>query len=251
MALAQLAAMVCLRSIGGGVLLLSALLLLTAPSWTGGYAHAQATPAAPTYPQLPAPDAAESPDAREHPEAAPQGHDDYTWPEPLPPAPTRPRGTHFFLEAHLGVASSPLGPSGGLLFGAGGKLPRSPFRFYFLTELGASQRGGPDSLGGGQMLWVGPGVRTYVPLAPRLRLFADMTAGAVYLRDELIARRAGLSLSRWRAQLTVAAGLQLRVLRELSIGMRVAYMIVGEDELQSSLTERSGWTFTGSATWHF
>ena len=181
-------------------------------------------------------------------------------PEPVldvPPSPPdfaarRKRGTHFFAELQAGAPmSAPSGPSGALLLGGGGKMPGSPLRVYFITEFGMAARSGQQPGDAGQLLWLAPGLRLYLPLPVGLRVFAELSAGAVYLRDEVIAGRSDIYVSRWETQLTIAGGLQYRFIRELSVGARMAHRFVDDTRQDTRLRQWGGWTPTGSVTWHF
>lgn len=167
--------------------------------------------------------------------------------------PRRSRGTHMFLELHAGVPLSDRpAPAGALVFGTGGKLAGTPLRFYFLTEVGADyRRPNAGAAGDGRSLWLGPGVRMYVALFGGLRIFGELTAGGLYVRDSLVATERELTLSGWEPQAGLGAGLQYRFFEGLSLGGRMQYRVLDREGGRDQRFDRAGWTATGSATWHF
>ncbi len=174
-------------------------------------------------------------------------------------------GTHFIAEVNGGGT---LLRDGGFsvdgLLGMGGKVPYLPLRIYVVSEFAYSTSYGSGSLAHVPLAYrderayrdLALGVRLYVPLWSRLRLFADVLGGAshqaaVLEREELPTRE----VSGWNPHVHVAAGLQYRIMYHLSVGVRAKmaltdpdlaglYSAVGaEVPLRSSLT--------AGLTWHF
>lgn len=184
---------------------------------------------------------------------------------PEEPRDVRPPGTHFLLEANAGANfTGGAGPMGSLLFGAGGKLAGLPLRFYLIGELayGHGQRELTQlELGGSgheerSFFDAFIGLRTYLPIGGPLRLFFE--AGGGFTRDSAsIARPARQTLrgTRLTGLGVLGLGLQVRVLHQLSVGLRLRVRYA--DDALSDLRDRLGATnprsraATATATWHF
>lgn len=174
-------------------------------------------------------------------------------------------GTHFLVELNGGGS---LMRDGGYavegLFGAGGKLPWLPLRFYFLTELAHS-----TNLQNGRS-WVGnrtfrderaftdiaAGLRVYAPIWGPLRLYADALIGGSHQSATL--EREGITsrqVSAWSFHSQVSAGLQFRLLYHLSLGLRAKVVLTPEDPygLLAMVGEEAPLrtTLTAGLTWHF
>jgi len=209
-------------------------------------APAAAPPAPAAAPPAPA---ASSPAPAAAPPAAPTSPEPgspATAPPPVQAAPgaaataRRPaRGTHFLGEINAG--STTYGSGGlatALLFGGGGKVPDLPLRLYLIAELaylvGATT--GETALAGlayrderryGDL---GLGLRCYLPVHRQLRLFADFQLGGSHVsarleREHLDTRQA----SGWVLLGQLAAGLQLRLTSNLSLGLRAKLLLTDDD----------------------
>lgn len=171
------------------------------------------------------------------------------------------RGTHFILEGGLGasLSSSPR-PVFDASAGVGGRFYRTPLRGYFITQLGYLQsqrdesRAFPEERR--QDLSLSAGLRLYVSLPDRLRLHVDVLGGSGWVRSEL-ARADGSVLTEqgWFPQLTLSPGLQYRLYRELSVGVRAKWLVskTGLDAVRdvAGVKPRHPWSLLVGVTWHF
>jgi len=183
--------------------------------------------------------------------------------EVLPAAQPVDPGTHFILELNLGSSfTGSVGFAGSVLVGAGGKLKGFPPIFYLVGEAGY-QRGGSDGQSldgfyedGRDYADFSLGLRTYVPLLEDVRLFLDLLPGATLATATL--SRTGfedLRSNGWYAHFVGALGIQVRVFRELSAGIRAKILVTddGLDDLREAIGIHTPlpMVFSGSVTWHF
>jgi hypothetical protein len=182
--------------------------------------------------------------------------------EPLEPPTQVDPGTHFILELNMGSSfAGSVGFAGSLLVGAGGKLKGFPPIFYLVAE-GGYERGGSDGrLVGGSFqdgrdyADLSLGLRTYVPVFQDVRIFLDLLPGATYATSTL-AREGFTDLytSGWYAHFVLGVGVQVRVFRELSAGVRAKVLFTddGLDDLREELGIHTPvpMVLSGSITWH-
>ncbi len=177
----------------------------------------------------------------------------------------RKKGTHFVAELQGGAALfGSGGPAFGALFGGGGRIPGSRPRLYLIGEVagyGARTAGESAALDleyidQRSYLDVAAGLRIYVPLLYGFRAMADAQAGGSRVSARL--ERSGLpprSGVGWRPLFQVAVGVQYRIRRWLSLGLRHRILLTNDDlaglrELvQAEAPHRS--LLTASLTWHF
>ena len=178
----------------------------------------------------------------------------------------REAATHFLIELNGG--GSPFGargPSFGGIFGVGGSLRAIPFlRFYLVSELAYSQsseNGQSPALQGAfrderTHRDLAFGLRIYLTLGGPVRFFSDVMGGASYLdgsidRPDLPLR----SASGWSPLATVSTGLQVRFIRQLAVGVRVRFVLTGDelDGLRAAMGSESARpiAMTAGLTWHF
>ncbi len=172
-----------------------------------------------------------------------------------------PRGTHFMLEGGVGASlSSAPRPVFDVSAGVGARLYRTPLRGYLITQLGYLQsqrdesRAWPEERR--QDLALGAGVRLYVSLPDRLRLHLDVLGGSGWVRSELVRRGSSVSTEEgWFPQLTLSPGLQYRLFRELSVGVRAKWIVskTGLDAAReaAAVARRHPWSALAGVTWHF
>lgn len=154
--------------------------------------------------------------------------------EPPPPPDESPRapagkrdGTHFLLEASVGMAlARELGYQGDVVFGAGGRMPGTPLRLYFLTSV-ASSRFHRDSDLGGRLrfdVFGGLGVRAYVPIVPGFRLYGELLGGVQRASDTVSpVQGRSLHMEGVRPELRAGAGFQVRPERSFALGAGIVY----------------------------
>ncbi len=149
-----------------------------------------------------------------------------------------PPGTHVLVEGGGGVTATPgFGLSLGGVLGVGGKLVGFPLRFYGVAEVGYATASPAGELQSGASFGesrthfsLALGLRIFVPVFGPLRLFAEGLGGAA-LSQATLERHGGgaaLSASEWQPAATVGAGMQVRVLHELSLGLRLRWLITGD-----------------------
>lgn len=172
-----------------------------------------------------------------------------------------PPGTHFILEGAVGASlSSAPRPVLDLSAGVGGRFYRTPVRAYLLTQLGYLQSQREESRAFPEErrrdLSLSTGLRLYVSLPDRLRLHVDVLGGSGWVRSEL--RRADgsvLTEQGWFPQLTVSPGLQYRIYRELSVGVRAKWLVskTSLDAVRDAagVERRHPWSALVGITWHF
>ncbi len=172
-----------------------------------------------------------------------------------------PRGTHFILEGGVGtsLSASPR-PAFDVSGGVGARLPRTPLRGYLIAQLGYVQsrrdesRTWPEERR--QDVSLTAGLRLYASLPDRLRLHVDVLGGSGWVRSEL-ERPAGRVLIEegWFPQLTLSPGLQYRLYRELSLGVRAKWLLsktsVDAVREAASVERRHPWSVLAGVTWHF
>lgn len=178
--------------------------------------------------------------------------------ERLPPQP----GTWGVLELNAGATvGGELGEAGGALFGVGGKPVGFPWRFYFIGEVGQAHVRDAGFVAGGayatdRRYWnVAAGLRIYVPVWGPVRVLADAMLGGAYVDSSLQHRDlTPLETNDWYILGAVAAGIQLRVLHQLSIGVRAKLLLTddGLSELRDVLGIDSALPamVTVGLTWH-
>ena len=175
---------------------------------------------------------------------------------PPPAAADKGSGSHFLVEgsAGFGVAGA-TGITWGGLFGAGGRVPSTPLRLYLVGELtqSTSERAqGTEQareLAQDDVTDASLGLRGYVPVYGRLRFFGDALLGRSLRTssedDEL--RRA----REWTSLFALAAGLQLRVIDELSFGVRGRVAFAEDDQGLGSSSTHQRWSMGATLTAHF
>lgn len=177
----------------------------------------------------------------------------------------RDRGTHFLAELEAGgVLTGSGGPAMRLAFGAGAKWRSFPVRFYLVGQLGTSSytaqapppypTASSSEEGAFQDLALGP--RLYVPVWGPLRVFVEGLVGATFA-SATRARYAGATLTahEWLALLQLSAGLQWRILYQLSLGARASVALneaglVGVARYAGVHSDARP-SITGAVTWHF
>ncbi|MEM9194613.1 MAG: hypothetical protein AAGF12_35875 [Myxococcota bacterium] len=177
------------------------------------------------------------------------------------PRPRRP-GTHFIAEQQLGIAAGDdldLAMAG--ILGVGGKLRGFPLRFYAIAEFSFSFAGSEGLLATGpyedsrSYFGMGLGLRTYIPVFGPLRLHFDLVGGAALSTASLEGFNLGTEGEEWYAMAALAAGVQFRMFRLLSVGLRVRYQFTDDplSEFRESLglSTSSPVQVLGGTTWHF
>lgn len=173
----------------------------------------------------------------------------------------RPRGgTHKLLELGLGLTlGGEARPAASLLVGHGAKLKGTPLRVYLIGELGYSMahRQGVQAVSDERSdLLLAAGMRVYVAAPDRWRFFFDIEAGTSRSWSELALANGPLVRSEaWSPALSLAGGLQYRVLYELSVGLRVRWLAAADGlrdvrEVRGEPRFRP-WSSSAVATWHF
>jgi hypothetical protein len=174
--------------------------------------------------------------------------------------------THFLIELNGG--GSPFGARGpvfGGVLGVGGSLRAIPFlRFYLVSELAYSQsseRGQAPALAQAfsddrTHRDLAFGLRVYLVVRGPLRLFSDVTGGASYLTGSI--ERPDLPLrsaSGWSPLAAVSTGVQIRFIHQLAVGVRVRFVLTGDelDGLRVAMGSESARpiALTAGLTWHF
>ena len=175
------------------------------------------------------------------------------------------RGTHFIAEVAGGLATlQGPGPALEALVGVGGRPRWSPLRFYLFGEFAYTTgsiylrtAGGDPSEQTHENRDFGAGLRAYVPLGP-VRLFTDALGGTTNLVVTQQDERLGYTTDRqrWLPYFGFAAGLQLRLMRHVSVGVRAKAVFTDTDavaDLTGAIDSPSGvrLTTTGGITFHF
>lgn len=174
-------------------------------------------------------------------------------------------GTHFLIELNGGGT---VYDGGGMamegVMGVGGKLWSLPMRFYLVTEFAYNTSTDSGDVGGAPLGYrdersfrdVALGLRVYMPIYGRLRLFGDIMGGGSHQtitleRDELPTRVA----SGWSPLAHLAAGVQFRLLYHLSLGARAKVVLTSDDlaGLHAAVGKAAPTraTVTAGLTWHF
>jgi len=179
----------------------------------------------------------------------------------VPPEPQDP-GTHFIVELNLGSSfTGSVGFAGSLLVGAGGRLRGFPPIFYLVGEAGFQLGGSDGQIDGARYVDgreygdVSLGLRTYLPILRDLRIFLDILPGATFVTSTLA--RDGLTelhTSGWYAHFAFGGGVQGRIFRELSAGLRVK-ILATDDGLDDAREALGIYTpmpvvLSGTVTWH-
>ena len=177
--------------------------------------------------------------------------------ESAPPAKAdKAPGSHFLVEGHagFGVAGANGVALGGML-GAGGRVPSTPLRLYLVGELAQStsehQRTseGTTEVVEYEAMDASLGLRGYVPVYGRLRFFTDALVGRTLIttsKDSELTRA-----HEWTNLFAVAAGLQLRVVDELSCGVRGRVGFADDSAGFSSPGTGQRWSLGATLTAHF
>ncbi|MBO6939187.1 MAG: hypothetical protein JJ863_29725 [Deltaproteobacteria bacterium] len=174
-------------------------------------------------------------------------------------------GHHFFAEASAGLMLTPgFGSSSHLLVGAGGRRPGGFLRFYAIGGLAhasvtsSHQRDGLRYEHSRHHLDVIAGLRIYVPVVGPVRLFTDFLGGGSHMWSSLEGGTFGEYRAQgWRPVFIWAAGLQVRVTQELSVGGRFALRSTSDplEDLHEHVgeTQATGLMVDLGATvsWHF
>ncbi len=184
--------------------------------------------------------------------------------EEEPEAAPSPPGTHFLAELYGGVTLyQGMGGAGHLVIGAGGKRSGGFFRFYLLGGLGYTSVAQTGNLAGAidlreqrHSLDLLVGLRVYAPVYDgSIRLFVEVLTGSSRVWAGLERGGERWDGSDWSPLGVFGFGVQVRILRQLSVGLRFAYR-VARDPLQEvrrelGLGRGRTLTMTGGATWHF
>ncbi|MBW2460675.1 MAG: hypothetical protein JRH11_03445 [Deltaproteobacteria bacterium] len=180
---------------------------------------------------------------------------------PEPQEPQDP-GTHFIVELNLGSSfTGSVGFAGSLLVGAGGRLRGFPPIFYLVGEAGFQLGGSDGQIDGARYVDgreygdISLGLRTYLPILRDLRIFLDILPGATFVTSSLA--RDGLTelhTSGWYAHFAFGGGVQGRIFRELSAGLRVK-VLATDDGLDDAREALGIYTpmpvvLSGTVTWH-
>jgi hypothetical protein len=145
-----------------------------------------------------------------------------------PDATAARRGTHFLVQATTGFScDESMGLGYSLLLGAGGKLRGFPPRFYLIFETARATHDRESTGSGGTLTSsftgtdVAGGLRVLMPVAGPLRLYADVLVGGTY-GEFAVARGDGTprEAQRWTPLVDLAAGMDFRVHRNFSAGLR-------------------------------
>lgn len=172
--------------------------------------------------------------------------------------------THFLAELELGAAfTGHGGPAGAVTFGGGGMLRGSSLRFYLLGRASLSEysAGAAGALGGhghesGSFRDLALGPRVYVPLWGNLRWYLDGMVGGSHVSGSFAsAGRPALEAYEWVWLLNAGSGLQLRVSRLVSLGLRANFAFNGKGLVgvmrSAGLHDPLRASLTGGVTWHF
>ncbi|HEY3358614.1 MAG TPA: hypothetical protein VGQ83_35530 [Polyangia bacterium] len=143
-------------------------------------------------------------------------------------AAARDPGTHFILQATAGLTvDGGAAPVYGAVFGVGGRPARSPLRLYALFEVAGATTDAagvtPTGAYGATLrrVDIAAGLRFLLPVSGPLRIYADLLVGGTTYQASL--ERQGLdprSSENGTALVDVAAGLDLRLVRNCSLGLR-------------------------------
>lgn len=174
-------------------------------------------------------------------------------------------GTHFIAEISGGATT--LG-SGGLalegVLGIGGKLRGFPPRFYLIGEAAyssgtlssATPLAGVGFRDERSYRDLSGGLRIYLPIYGPVRIFGDGLVGGSHVAASL--DRQGLAprtAEGWLPMFALAAGVQVRMFRFLSVGMRAKFVLTDDDVagLRQVVGAESPLraTVTAGLTWHF
>lgn len=177
----------------------------------------------------------------------------------------RDTGTHAIAELEGGaLLSGKGGPALRAALGIGGKWRGFPARFYLVGHFGASgyvaeppeSRAQEQSSEEGAFYDFALGPRVYWPIIGPLRLFVEALAGATLASANHVEYgRSSLSASEWLLLAQASAGLQWRLLYQLSVGARVS-VTLNESGLTgvaryAGVHDRVRSALTAGVTWHF
>ena len=173
------------------------------------------------------------------------------------------RGSHFLLEVGAGAT---LSGDGGVAvsadLGAGGKFRAFPPRFYWIAHFGLSHyeeerlSALPPQHEEGSFYDLATGPRVYVPLSGELRWLGEALLGASRVEGRYSQPDLGpLSAERWLLLGLLSTGLQLRVLQQLSVGVRITLALdqgtlPGVHRLAGA-SSPARTSLTTGLTWHF
>jgi len=181
------------------------------------------------------------------------------------PASAKRAGSHFLAELDGGaLLTGNGGPALRVALGAGGKFKHFPARFYLLGQFAASSytATAPPELSRwsgseeGQFGDLALGPRMYLPIVGRLRLFVEGLIGATLASGSYFEQGlAPLRAYEWLALAQVSAGLQWRVLYELSLGIRAGFAfnqtgLTGVARV-AGVRDLTRPTLAAGLTWHF
>jgi hypothetical protein len=177
----------------------------------------------------------------------------------------RARPTHFLAEIAGGVLfTSDPGMALGAILGVGGKFRGFPPRFYLIGEFsygtatteGLNQGAAREFQDSRSFRDVGGGLRIYLPIYGPLRLFGDLVFGGSHVSANLKRTDAPVvQAAGWTPLVQVGAGLQLRVMHHMSVGIRSKVVVLDQD--LAGLYAAVGrvppvrQTWTASLAWHF
>jgi len=156
--------------------------------------------------------------------------------------------THYLFQLQAGVAASSLDTMGpafgyGLAVGYGGRLRGTPVRFYAVAAYDRatfSVSGSPPQSGALYLTQrshndIQLGLRVLLPVARRLRWYAELLAGGSH-QSSRIGRGEGPSAESadWAGLLSAVTGLEVRWHRNLATGLRAEARWTLPDEATSS-----------------
>lgn len=191
------------------------------------------------------------------------------------PVSAKDKGTWFIAEMHHGVgfpsgfAQDGFGYSGRAMFGLGGRIPGTPILSHAVLSVGYG--GFADTTASAfdsaqlerAVIDLGGGVRFTVPIFGRIRLYTDCLVGYGHVFTDLsLGAYESYETSTGGFALTVAGGVQYRLARFMSLGLRGEWTGVLRDESVDFATAvlsrpQSDSVFGGrhayfvSATFHF
>jgi len=171
------------------------------------------------------------------------------------------RGTRFLVELNGGfLLKENIGPQISGVFGVGGRLRDTLPIFYVVSEYSYSKTredvGFSSAVAGFKEEYqhsdLSAGLRVYLPIFSMVRIFAEVQGGGAYSTVELIRNNAaGSYATGWQPLFSLGGGVQLRVHRNLSLGLRAKHNFT-DDNLLGTSGNRSGRTILSAGiTCHF